>query len=202
VFHDILNPSLLVKDFGYLGIFTALFLESGVVIGFFLPGDSLLFTAGLLSSQHDLNIVVLIIISVIAAVLGNSAGYYTGKTLGESLFKKEGSFWFSPKRAEEARVFFEKQGPQSLILARFIPAIRTFVPIVAGVGKMRYRSFLTFNAIGGLLWGISVPLLGYTLGRTVHSIDKFLLPVIAVIVFISALPVIIPYLKSRKSPKD
>lgn len=197
--HDLLNPSLLVKDFGYLGIFTALFLESGVIFGFFLPGDSLLFTAGLLASQHTLNIVILIIVSVVAAILGNNAGYYTGKKAGIALFNKPRSFWFSPRRVQEAHAFFEKEGPQSLILARFIPAVRTFVPIVAGVGKMPYRSFLIFNALGGLLWGIILPILGYTLGKTVHSIDKYLLPIVFIIIIISALPVLISYRKQKST---
>src|SRR5581483_509903 len=112
-----------------------------------------------LASQHLLNIAVLIVVSVVAAILGNSAGYYTGNKLGPALFNKKGSFWFSPKRVAEAHAFFEKEGPQSLILARFIPAVRTFVPIIAGVGKMPYRTFLTFNAIGALLWGILMPIL-------------------------------------------
>jgi membrane-associated protein len=199
--HDILNPSSLVKDFGYLGIFTALFLESGIIFGFFLPGDSLLFTAGLLASRHFLDIWGLIVISVTAAILGNNAGYYTGKLLGPSLFNKKGSFWFSPKRMEAAKVFFEKKGAQSLVLARFIPAVRTVVPIVAGIGKMSYRNFLLFNAIGGLLWGILLPLLGYTIGKTVPSIDKYLLPAVIVIVAVSLLPMLLPQLSKRRAVK-
>ncbi|OGL39647.1 hypothetical protein A3J32_02060 [Candidatus Saccharibacteria bacterium RIFCSPLOWO2_02_FULL_46_7] len=193
--HNLLDPGYLVKDFGYLGIFTALFLESGVFFGFFLPGDSLLFTAGLLASQGYLNIVGLIIISVAAAVLGNNVGYYTGKKTGPALFNRKRSFFFSPKRVEEAHKFFEKQGPQSLILARFIPAVRTFVPIAAGIGKMDYRKFLLFNGLGGLLWGVGVPILGYTLGKKVPNIDKYLLPVVLVIIVLSALPVLLAYLR-------
>jgi membrane-associated protein len=196
--HDLLNPSALVKDFGYLGIFITLFLESGVFFGFFLPGDSLLFTAGLLASQHYLNVIGVIVISVLAAILGNNVGYYTGKRYGRRLFKKEGSFWFSPKRLDEAGKFFDKEGPQSLVLARFIPAGRTFVPIAAGTAKMKYTRFLLFNALGGLLWGISLPILGYTIGRTVPSIDRYLLPVIFGIIVISALPVTIHHLRQRK----
>jgi membrane-associated protein len=187
--HNLLNPSHLVKDFGYLGVFITLFLESGIIIGFFLPGDTLLFSAGLLASQHVINIVVLIIVSVIAAILGNNAGYYTGKRAGPTLFNRSKSTWFSPKRIEQAHVFFEKEGAQSLVLARFIPAVRTFVPIIAGAAKMPYRFFLTFNALGALLWGISVPLLGYSLGRTVHNIDKYLLPIVVIIALISIAPV-------------
>ena len=195
---SLLDPSHLVKDFGYLGIFTALFLESGVFFGFFLPGDSLLFAAGLLASQGYLNIVGLIFISVIAAVLCNNVGYYTGKKVGPAIFSRKKSFLFSPKRIKEAHRFFEKEGPQSLILARFIPAVRTFVPIAAGIGKMNYRTFLIFNGLGGLLWGVGVPILGYTLGKNVPNIDKYLLPVVAVIIILSALPIVLAYFRSRR----
>lgn len=186
--HNLLDPSALVKDFGYLGIFITLFLESGIPFGFFLPGDSLLFTAGLLASQHYLNIAGIIVISVAAAILGNNAGYYTGKRFGRRLFKNDKSFWFSPKRLDEAGDFFEKEGPLSLVLARFIPAGRTFVPIAAGAAKMRYRTFLLFNALGGLLWGIALPVLGFTLGKTVPNIDKYLLPAIFLIIVLSIIP--------------
>jgi len=186
--HNLLDPSALVKDFGYLGIFITLFLESGIPFGFFLPGDSLLFTAGLLASQHYLNIAGIIVISVAAAILGNNAGYYTGKRFGRRLFKNDKSFWFSPKRLDEAGDFFEKEGPLSLVLARFIPAGRTFVPIAAGAAKMRYRTFLLFNALGGLLWGIALPVLGFTLGKTIPNIDKYLLPAIFLIIVLSIIP--------------
>lgn len=197
--HNLLDSSHLVKDFGYLGIFITLFLESGVFFGFFLPGDSLLFTAGLLASQGFLNIIGLIIISVAAAILGNNVGYYTGYKAGPALFNKKRSFLFAPKRVAEARKFFEKEGPQSLILARFIPAVRTFVPIAAGIGGMNYRKFLIFNGLGGLLWGIGVPILGYTLGKKVANIDKYLLPIIFVIIILSALPVLLAYFRSKKT---
>jgi membrane-associated protein len=196
--HSLLDPSHLVKTFGHLGLFLTIFLESGIVIGFFLPGDSLLFTAGLLASQHYLNIVLVIVLAIVAAILGNNAGYLTGKKAGKTLFKRPDSWLFSHQRVEEAEEFFEKQGGKALVLARFIPAVRTFVPIVAGVGHMRWRYFLMFNALGALLWGITLPLLGYTLGKTVHGIDKYILPVIFIIIFVSALPVLAHYLKSRR----
>jgi membrane-associated protein len=199
--HNLLNPSELVKDFGYIGIFIALFLESGIPFGFFLPGDSLLFTAGLLASQHYLNIAGVIVISVAAAILGNNAGYYTGKRFGRRLFKNDKSVWFSPKRLDEAGEFFEKEGPLSLVLARFIPAGRTFVPIAAGAAKMRYRTFLLFNALGGLLWGIVLPVLGFTIGKTVPNIDKYLLPAIFLIIVLSAIPAVWHYWKAKKRAK-
>lgn len=197
--HDLLNPTALVKDFGYLGLFTAIFLESGVFFGFFLPGDSLLFAAGLFASQGMFNIYLIIPISIVAAILGNNVGYYTGKKLDKALFNKRGSFWFSPKRVHEAHVFFEKKGAIALILARFVPAVRTFVPIIAGVGEMPYRTFFKFNALGGILWGILLPTLGYTLGKTVPNIDKYLLPTVAVIIILSAIPILLPLLKNKFS---
>lgn len=197
--HGLLDPTHLVKSFGYVGLFLIIFLESGVIIGFFLPGDSLLFSAGLLASQHTLNIFPVIILSVIGAILGNNAGYYTGKKLGPDLFNRPRSAIFSPDRVKEAHKFFEREGGKALILARFIPAIRTFVPIVAGVGKMPYSHFFRFNALGGLLWGILLPLLGYSLGKTVPDIDKYLLPAVFVIIVASALPVIFHYQKRSKN---
>jgi membrane-associated protein len=196
--HSLLDPIYLIRHYGYIGIFVTIFLESGILFGFFLPGDSLLFAAGLLASQHLLSLPVLMLVAISAAILGNTAGYFTGRKLGPTLFTRKNSFIFSQRRVEEAHAFFQKQGPQSLILARFIPAVRCFVPIIAGVGNMEYRAFITYNAVGGLLWGILLPALGYTLGRTVPSIDKYLLPIILVIVCISVLPVLIPYLKIRR----
>jgi membrane-associated protein len=194
--HNLLDPSHLVKNFGYVGIFVAVFLESGVVIGFFLPGDSLLFTAGLLASQGYMSLPALIAICVAAAILGNNAGYFTGRAMGPALFSRD-SRLFSKKRIAQAHKFFEDKGPQALILARFIPAARTFVPIIAGAVEMSHRKFLIFNTIGAVLWGVSMPVLGYTLGKTVPNIDKYLLPIIAGIIILSALPAALHYYKSK-----
>lgn len=198
MFHNLLNPTALIQNFGYIGVFLTVFTESGIVFGFFLPGDSLLFTAGLLASQHHLSIFGLIGVAVVGAILGNNVGFLTGRKLGPALFTRKKSVMFSPKRVQEAHEFFQKQGAQSLILGRFIPGVRTFIPIIAGVGKMPYRTFVTYNLIGGLLWGILVPILGYTLGRTIPSIDKYLLPIILLIVVISVLPVALKYFKARR----
>ncbi|MBC7546681.1 DedA family protein [Candidatus Saccharibacteria bacterium] len=198
MFHDLLNPTALIQNFGYMGVFLTVFAESGIVFGFFLPGDSLLFAAGLLASQHHLSIFGLIGVAVVGAILGNNVGFLTGRKLGPALFTRKKSVMFSPKRVQEAHEFFQKQGAQSLILARFIPGVRTFIPIIAGVGKMPYRTFVTYNLIGGLLWGILVPILGYTLGRTIPSVDKYLLPIILLIVVISILPVALKYFKARR----
>jgi membrane-associated protein len=196
--HNLLDPSHLVKTFGYLGILITIFLESGVVIGFFLPGDSLLFAAGLLASQNYLSVIGVMIVAIIGAIAGNNVGYYTGKKAGPSLFKRKDSRLFSNKRIAEAHTFFEEKGGRALVLARFIPAVRTFVPIVAGIGKMDYKHFVRFNALGALLWGISMPILGYSLGKTVPNIDTYILPVIAFIIVLSLVPVLMQYLKRQR----
>jgi membrane-associated protein len=196
--HQLLDPTNLVKTFGYLGIFTVIFLESGVIFGFFLPGDSLLFAAGLLASQGNLNIIILIVLAVAGAILGNNVGYYSGRRWGPGLFSRPDSFFFSRKRIGQAHDFFEAEGGKALVLARFIPAVRTLVPIIAGVGKMDYRHFFTYNALGGVLWGISLPALGYSLGKKVPNIDKYILPVIGLIVVVSILPVVYHYYKAQR----
>ncbi len=185
-------------SFAYLFLFGIVFAETGLLVGFFLPGYSLLFTAGLLASQGHINIIELMVISVAGAILGNNAGYFTGNRYGHRLFNNPKSVWFSPKRLEEAHGFFVKEGPQSLVLARFIPAGRTFVPIAAGAAKMDYKRFLLFNAVGGFLWGVGLPLLGYTLGKRIPNIDKYLLPAIAVIIVISAMPAVYHWYKKRQ----
>jgi len=195
--HGLLDPIHIVKTFGYLGLFIIILLESGVIFGFFLPGDSLLFAAGLLASQGYLNVIGVMAAAIIGAIIGNNIGYYTGKEAGPALFNRKDSKLFSKKRVKEAHVFFEDHGPEALILARFIPAVRTFVPIAAGIAKMEYREFFTFNALGGLLWGVSVPVLGFWLGKTVPNIDAYLLPAVGVIIVISAIPVLLHYKKTK-----
>ena len=178
----------LIKTVGYLGLFGIVFAESGLLLGFFLPGDSLLFTAGFLASQDFLNIWLLIPVVFIGAVLGDNVGYAFGYKVGPMIFTKEESIFFHKDHLERARIFYEKHGPKTLVLARFMPGIRTFVPILAGVGKMHYSTFMIYNLVGGLLWGIGMPLLGYLLGNTVPNIDRYLLPIILLIIFLSVLP--------------
>ena len=185
-----------IVTFGYVGIFLTIFAESGVLIGFFLPGDSLLFTVALLASQGHLNIFILIVGCIVAAVLGDSFGYYLGHTLGPKIFSREDSWFFNKKHVEEARVFFEKHGKKSIILARFVPIVRTFIPIFAGVGEMNYRTFLSYNIIGGTLWAGGFLLVSYCVGSIVPGIDKYLTVVILGIVIVSALPIIIPVVKN------
>lgn len=181
----------LIKTAGYLGLFGIVFAESGLLIGFFLPGDSLLFTAGFLASQGFLNIWYLVPLMFIGAVLGDNVGYAFGYKVGPMLFTKEESIFFHKDHLERARLFYEKYGKKAIVLARFMPGIRTFAPILAGVGKMEYRTFMTYNLVGGFLWGAGMPLLGYFLGNTIPGVDKYLLPIILLIIFLSILPSLI-----------
>ena len=185
----------LIKTVGYLGLFGIIFAESGLFVGFFLPGDSLLFTAGFLASQGFLNIWLLLAIVFIGAVLGDNFGYAFGRKVGPMIFKREDSLLFHKKNLEKANAFYEKYGKKTIVLARFLPGIRTFAPILAGVGRMNYSTFFSYNLIGGFLWGIGLPLLGFYLGNTVPNIDKYLVPIILAIIFLSILPTAIHILK-------
>lgn len=191
-------PSL-IQTIGYVGITAIVFAESGLFFGFFLPGDSLLFTAGFLASQGFLNIFILIALTTTAAILGDSVGYWFGKKVGPFIFSRPDSFLFSHKRVEDASAFFAKHGPKSLILARFIPAVRTFTPILAGVGQMNYRTFLKYNVIGGILWGTGLPILGYFLGRLVPHPDRYIIPIVLLIIVVSILPVLREVFRKKKT---
>ena len=188
----------LIETVGTIGLFAIVFAESGLLIGFFLPGDSLLFTAGLLASQGKLNLPVILVGCFVAAVAGDQVGYAFGRRVGPALFRRPESRLFKHENVEKAQSYFERYGVKTIVLARFVPVVRTFAPIVAGVGKMEYRTFVRFNVIGGLLWGVGVTMLGYILGDTVPDIDKYLLPVIAGIVLLSVLPVVIELRRARR----
>src|SRR5574341_64996 len=155
----------LIINIGYIGVFVIIFAESGLFFGFFLPGDSLLLTAGLLASRCLLNIWVLIIIIPIAAILGDNVGYWFGKKTGPRIFNRENSRLFRRKNLLAAKAFYDKHGGKTIVAARFMPFIRTFAPIVAGAVEMEYKRFLLFNLLGGLLWAIGVTLIGYFLGN-------------------------------------
>lgn len=184
---------------GYLGILAIVFAESGLLFGFFLPGDSLLFTAGFLASQGIFNIAVLCVICFLGAVVGDSVGYAFGHKVGKKIFTKKDSFFFHPDHIIKAEKFYEKYGKKTIILARFMPAVRTFAPIVAGVGSMNYKTFLAYNIIGAVLWAICLPLFGFYMGSLIPDVDKYLLPIIGVIVVISILPQAISVFKNEKA---
>jgi membrane-associated protein len=200
---DAIDPQQLLRSFGTIGLFLIIFAESGLLIGFFLPGDSLLFTAGLFAAKGDLNIVVILIGCFVAAVLGDQVGYAFGRRVGPSIFSRPNSKLFKQEYVQRADEFFESHGAKTIVLARFVPVVRTFAPILAGVGSMKYRTFVTYNLIGGFLWAIGVTSLGYFLGEQIgeENIDKYLLPIIAVIIFISVLPAVIEVLRHRRKAK-
>lgn len=196
IFGDQSLPAL-IKTVGYLGIFGIVFAESGLFFGFFLPGDSLLFTAGLLASQGYLDIGFLLLILFFAAVLGDNVGYGFGRKVGHKIFNKDDSILFHKENLTRAEQFYEKYGPTAIILARFIPIVRTFAPIVAGVGKMNYKRFLFYNIIGGLLWTLSMTLAGYFLVRFFPDLEEHLTLAVAIIVVLSVLPPIFHILKEK-----
>lgn len=195
---EFLDPKFIIQTVGLFGVFAVVFAETGLFFGFFLPGDSLLFTAGLLSSQGYFSIYALSVGCFIASVLGDSFGYYFGKKVGVKLFVKEDSFFFHKKHISNAQHFYEKYGKKAIILARFVPIARTFVPIVAGIGSMSYKSFVTSNVLGGAVWSFGMTFGGYWLGTLIPSVDKYLLPIIFIIIFVSFIPVFIEYIKAKR----
>lgn len=195
------NLIQLIQTAGLLGLFFIVFAESGLFFGFFWPGDSLLFTAGFLASQNYFNLPILILIVFIAAVLGDSVGYTFGHKLGPKLFNKPDSRFFKKENLLKAQAFYEKHGPKTIVLARFTPIIRTFAPIVAGAGTMHYKTFITYNILGGALWTLLMCLGGYFLGSVIPDVDKYMLPIIALIILVSLIPAIKEYLSSRKESK-
>ncbi len=192
----------LIETIGYVGVFGIVFAESGLLFGFFLPGDSLLFTAGFLASQGFFNIWILALGCFIAAVTGDSVGYYIGHKFGRRLFHKEDSIFFHKDHLKRAEDFYEKHGGKTIILARFMPVIRTFAPIVAGIGKMKYETFLMYNVVGGLLWAVGVTVAGYFLGSAIPDVDKYLLPIIALIIVASVAPPLYHVLKEKESRRQ
>src|SRR3989338_7742727 len=182
---------------GYIGLFAVIFAESGLFFGFFLPGDSLLFTAGFLAPQSVFDIRVLVIGFFIAAVLGDNVGYWFGNKYGKRLFERNGRL-FHKHRLVEAHELFFMHGNKAKVLARFVLAVRTFTPIAAGVGDMNYKRFVTYNVVGGLLWGVGMTTAGYFLGRSVPNADAYILPIVAVIIVVSLIPAVREYMRHRK----
>ncbi|MFI1764623.1 VTT domain-containing protein [Streptomyces sp. NPDC020800] len=197
-----LDPNYLLDTYSIWGLLLIVFAESGLLIGFFLPGDSLLFTCGLLITSHQLDFPLWGAIALIclAAVLGDQAGYMFGKKVGPSLFNRPDSRLFKQENVTKAHEFFEKYGPKSLVLARFVPIVRTFTPIIAGVSGMKYRSFLVFNVIGGVLWGAGVTLLGSWLGN-IGFVKNNIEAILILIVLVSVVPIAIEFLRARSKNK-
>jgi len=198
LFHRLSDLPVLIQWGGFLGLTIIIFAETGLLVGVFLPGDSLLVTAGLLGAQGYFNVYQLAPLLTLAAVAGNSSGYFLGHSTGPRIFRREDSLLFNKKHAMRAHEFYERYGRFTIILAQFMPIIRTFAPVVAGVGQMRYRAFLTFSVIGAVAWIWSMIFTGYFLGRYIPGIDKHIEIVVIVVVLVSIMPGVISGIRARR----
>lgn len=196
-----IDLSILIQTIGYFGIFFIIFAESGLFFGFFLPGDTLLFTAGLLASQGYFNIAILAIFVTLAAILGDQIGYFFGRHFGPKIFNREDSFFFKKRYITDAENFYKKHGKKAIVLARFIPVVRTFIPILAGVGNMHYKTFISYNILGGLFWGTGITLAGYFLGQKIPGLDKYLIPILLLIVVVPMLPTLFSFIYNKLKAK-
>jgi len=188
-----------LSPYGEIVLWLIIFAETGLLIGFFLPGDSLLFTAGILAGQGKLDIAMVVLGCFVFAVLGDQVGYTIGQRLGPRLFSQPDSKLFRQEYVERTKAFFEKHGPKTIVIARFVPIVRTFAPTLAGVGEMRRKTFLLYNVMGAFLWAIGVTMLGYALGDVIgEDVDTYLLPMIAVIILVSLIPPLLEWRKARK----
>ena len=201
-FHRLINARELIQWGGTVGLTLVIFAETGLLFGFFLPGDSLLVTAGLLAGTTGVfNVWTLGILLTTASILGNAVGYYVGRLAGPRLFSRENSLLFNKKHLVRAHEFYERHGGKTIILARFMPIVRTFVPVVAGMAQMEYRRYSLYNVVGGIGWIWSMLLIGYFLGRYIPGIDRHIELVIIAVIFVSILPGIIGWLRARSSAK-
>jgi membrane-associated protein len=180
-----------IKWAGLIGVFGVVFAESGLLVGIFLPGDSLLFTAGFLASQDIISLPALVIVCVLAAILGDATGYWFGRRIGRRLYERPDSRFFKQEHLRAVERLYEKHGGKAIILARFVPIVRTLAPVIAGSAAFDYRRFTAYNVLGGLGWGVGLTVGGYALGSSIPNPDRYLLPVVAVIILVSLLPSII-----------
>lgn len=215
-FHYITHPNILIESLlGWFGIYTyfalffIIFAETGLAVGFFLPGDSLLVVSGLMAKTlpDKLNVIYVLIAFFFGSVLGDSTGYWTGRIMGKRLFNREDSWLFKPSRVEKAHQFFEKYGAKTVIMARFVPIVRTFAPIVIGASEFPYTKFLTFSILGGFLWIFSMVLAGYFLGGVIEQtfgikLESHIEKVVILVVFLSILPPLIEFLKHKFGKKE
>ena len=194
-----LDPMAMIQTGSYVGLAFLVFAESGLLIGIFLPGDSLLFAAGLIAAGGFFSIVPLILVIVASAIVGDSVGYWFGAHMKGRLFENKDARFFKQEYVERTEKFYEKYGGRAVILARFVPIVRTLAPILAGMGSMRYRTFVSYNVIGGLLWGAGMTLIGYLLGSVIPESEKYILPISLVIIALSFLPIAINLIRGNKA---
>ncbi len=196
-FRTVYNVPELIRLGGMTGLAFVIFAETGLMVGFFLPGDSLLVTAGLFAAHGDLDIVWLNVVLCAAAVVGDATGYWIGRRAGQTLYNRPNSFLFRREHLIKTHEFYERHGGKTIVIARFMPIVRTFAPVVAGAATMTYRRFAAYNVVGGVAWVLGMTLTGYFLGRAVPDIDKNIHVVVAVVIFLSLLPGIIAYVRGR-----
>ncbi|MCX6790172.1 MAG: VTT domain-containing protein [Candidatus Kaiserbacteria bacterium] len=194
-----LDPIAMIQTGSYLGLAFLVFAESGLLIGIFLPGDSLLFAAGLLAASGFFVLGPLMMIVIVAAIVGDSIGYWFGSEVGEMIFKRKDSRFFKQEYLKRTELFYRKYGGRAVVLARFVPIVRTLAPILAGVSSMKYRVFLAYNMLGGVLWGAGMILLGFFLGSIIPNSEKYILPLSLVIVFISFFPIFINLARNKRA---
>jgi membrane-associated protein len=204
LFNRLRDVKELVRWGGYIGLTSIIFAETGLLIGFFLPGDSLLVTAGLLSSQPQfgLNVWLLGALLTVASILGNAVGYAIGRASGPRLFTREESLFFKPRYLRQAHEFYERHGGKTVIIARFMPIVRTFVPVVAGAAAMNYRNYTLYNVVGGVLWIWSLLLIGYFLGRYIPGIDQHIEKLIIAVVVLSLMPALVHWVKAKRRQRE
>ena len=200
LFQTLYNVPELIRLGGMLGLILIVFAETGLMIGFFLPGDSLLVTAGLFAAKGDLNILWLNVALIVAAIVGDATGYWIGYRTGRALYNRPNSLLFRREHLIKTHEFYERHGGKTIIIARFMPIVRTFAPVVAGAATMTYRNFAIFNIVGGFGWVLSMTLTGYFLGRAVPDIEKNIHLVVAVVIFLSLLPGLIAWLRAKRQP--
>jgi membrane-associated protein len=198
-FHTVYNVPELIRFVGQYGLPLIIFAETGLLAGFFLPGDSLLITAGLFAARGDLSLTLLLVTLIPAAILGNATGYQIGKHAGHALYSRPDSLLFRREHLQMTHDYYERHGGKTIIIAQFAPILRTFAPVVAGVGGMSYRRFASYNVIGAIAWILTMTLGGYLLGNVIPGIDKRIDVVVMIVIAISLLPVLIGWLRSRKS---
>lgn len=196
-----LNVESIIQSGGLLLVALIIFAETGLLVGFFLPGDTLLFTAGFFAAQGKLPLLWLIPITIVAAIIGNEVGYEIGARTGKRIFRKKDGVFFREEYIEKAEMFYEKHGGKTIVLARFVPIIRTFSAVVAGVGRMPRLKFFVYNLIGAVLWCTSVTVLGYWLGSKIPSIDKYILPVVLLATVFTFGPPLVHVLRDRYKAK-
>jgi membrane-associated protein len=188
----------LIRWGGYLVLVAIVFTETGLLVGLFLPGDSLLITAGLVAAAGGLNIWWLNVLLCVAAVTGDSVGYAIGARIGPRLFTRQRSLFFNPRHVERTRRFYARHGAKTIVIARFVPIIRTLAPVVAGVGQMPYRRFLFYNVAGGVAWVVSMTWTGYLLGQAIPDIDRHIHLIVVVVVLLSVIPIVVEIARERR----